>query len=184
MAGWLQQLFGLGSDQEKAAEAGDTATVRRIVRALEELEPEQARYLAAFAYLLSRVANADLDISKEETEAMERLVREMGQLPDDQAVLAVQIAKAQNRLLGHTENFQVAREFRELSTKEQRQRLLHCLFAVAAADEEISGQEETQVRLIAEELGLSHREFIEVRSDYNQHRSVIRRLDDRQEQSD
>ena len=50
--------------------AGATATVRKIVRALEEMEPARARYVAAFAYLLGRVAHADLDISAEENERL------------------------------------------------------------------------------------------------------------------
>ncbi|MEO1087914.1 MAG: TerB family tellurite resistance protein, partial [Acidobacteriota bacterium] len=151
-------------------------SVRRIVAKLEDLEPERARRIAAFAYLLGRVAHADLDISDEETAAMEKLVREVGQLPDDQALLVVEIAKMQNRLFGGTESFKVAREYRELTPKEERERLLHCLFAVSAADDVISGAEEAEVRKIAEELGFSHREFIAVRSQYNDRRSVIQGL--------
>ncbi len=37
--------------------AGDTDTVRRIVSELDKLDPARARYLAAFAYILSRVAS-------------------------------------------------------------------------------------------------------------------------------
>ncbi len=171
----ILDFLGLG-DREPAA-PGDTRTVRKIVRALEEMEPERARFLAAFAYLLGRIAHADLDISAEETRSMEQIVQEFGDLPESQAVLVVEIAKSQNRLVGGTENFQVAREFKSLSDREQRRDLLHCLFAVAAADEEITGVEEEQVRRISEELGLSHREFAEIRSEYNDHRSVMKRLD-------
>ena len=161
-------------------EAGATATVRKIVRALEEMEPARARYVAAFAYLLGRVAHADLDISAEETERMEQLVLRFGDLPEEQAVLVVEIAKSQNRLFGATENFQVAREFRELATRAERRELLDCLFAVSAADETISGEEEAQIRQIAEELGFSHRDYVEVRSGYNEKRSVIQRLERRE----
>ena len=51
----------------KSVQEGDTETVRRIVAELESLETERARYIAAFAFILSRVANADLEISVEET---------------------------------------------------------------------------------------------------------------------
>ncbi|HEX8025512.1 MAG TPA: hypothetical protein VF484_04830, partial [Candidatus Limnocylindrales bacterium] len=44
-------------------ERADTETVRRIVDEIASLEPERARYLAAFAYILTRAAAADLDIS-------------------------------------------------------------------------------------------------------------------------
>ena len=54
---------------------GDTETVRRIVHELDKLDPERARYLAAFAYVLSRVAGADLHISAVETTSMIDLVQ-------------------------------------------------------------------------------------------------------------
>ena len=76
----------------------ETETVRKITEALDRLEPERARYIAAFAYLLSRIARADLHISPEETRAMERIVMERGGLPEEQAIIVVQIAKTQNIL--------------------------------------------------------------------------------------
>lgn len=171
-------LSGSGSDASGGQPtAGDTATVRRIVGKLEELPPDRARYVAAFSYLLSRVAHADLDISDEETEAMERIVRELTDLPEEQAILVVQVAKMQSRLIGHTENFQVAREFRGISEKRQRLDLLRCLFAVSAADDEISGVEEQEIRKIADELALSHAEFVDARREFNDKRSVVKALD-------
>jgi uncharacterized tellurite resistance protein B-like protein len=158
------------------AAGGDTASVRKIVAALDDLDPERARYVAAFAYLLGRVAHADLDVGRRETREMEELVRSFGELPQEQAVLVIEIAKRQNRLFGGTEDYQVAREFKQLSTREQRRELLDCLFAVSAADETISGDEEVQLRQISEELGFSHREYVEVRAAYNDKRSVIQRL--------
>ncbi len=158
------------------ATGGDTATVRKIVRALEEMDGERARFIAAFAYLLGRVANADLDISADETREMEEIVRRFGELPEEQAVLIVEIAKSQNRLFGGTEDFQVAREFKRLSDRAQREELLHCLFAVSAADDEISGDEEARIRQIADELSFSHGDYISVRSTYNDKRSVMRRV--------
>ncbi len=165
-----------GRGGESAAAGGETATVRKIVRALEEMDGERARFIAAFAYLLSRVANADLDISGDETREMEEIVRRFGELPEEQAVLIVEIAKSQNRLFGGTEDFQVAQEFKRLSSREQREELLHCLFGVSAADDEISSDEETRIRQIADELGFSHREYVDVRTHYNDKRSVMRRV--------
>ncbi len=157
-------------------QGGETATVRKIVQALDAMDGERAQFVAAFAYLLSRVANADLDISAEETQKMEEIVQGFGDLPEDQAILIVEIAKSQNRLFGGTENFQVAQELKRLSTRTQRIELLHCLFGVSAADDEITSTEEAQIRQIADELGFSHREYIDVRSSYNDKRTVMRRF--------
>lgn len=157
-----------------AATGGDTETVRRIVGELDTLDPERARYLAAFAYVLSRVAGADLHISEAETERMVQLVQQAGHLPEAQAIVVVEIAKSQNRLFGGTENFLVTREFREIATEAQRQELLECLFAVSAADDAITGDEEAQIWQIASELGFEHRDYVRVRLKYSDKRTVLR----------
>jgi uncharacterized tellurite resistance protein B-like protein len=156
------------------AQCGDTETVRRIVGELDRLDPPRARYLAAFAYVLSRVAGADLRISESETAKMIDLVQRVGKLAEEQAILVVAMAKSQNLLFGATENFLVTREFRQLASDEERRELLDCLFAVAAADEAISGDEEGQIRQIASELGFSHREYIEARLPYTATRTVFK----------
>ena len=172
----ILEALGLGRGQQPRDDRGDTETVRRIVGELEALEPERARFVAAFAYILGRVAHADQDISEAETLKMEEIVRRLGHLPDDQAILVVQIAKSQNRLFGHTENFLVTREFAEIADREQRGELLDCLFAVSAADDSISGAEEAQIRQIASELGFSHREFVDARRHYSELREVMKGL--------
>ena len=174
----LQKLLGAVSSPEEGPSA-ETDSVRRIAARLEALDPEQARYVAAFAYILGRVANADLHISEEESRAMEAQVQEHGDLPEDQALLVVEIAKSQNRLFGGTENFLVTREFGQIATREQKLALLDCLFAVSAADGSISIAEEEQVRRIASELGLGHREYVEERARYSDHRSVMKDFNSR-----
>ncbi len=171
----LDKLLGLASQAPgpTTGTAGNTDTVRKIVAELESMPPERARYLGAFAYIMGRVANADLDISEQETSKMEEIVRRLAHLPEEQAVLVVQIAKSQNRLFGGTESYVVTREFKEISTQEQRSDLLDCLFAVSAADDSISATEENQVRQIASELGLTHRQYVAIRSAYSDKRAVL-----------
>jgi len=155
---------------------GSTDTVRKIVAELEAMSEERARFIAAFAYILGRVANADLNFSESETRKMEEIVCRLGHLPEDQAVLVVQIAKSQNRLFGGTENFLVTREFVGISTAEQRQELLDCLFEVSAADASISGAEEAEIRQIASELGFGLKDFVGARSAWAEHREVLKPL--------
>lgn len=168
----LDWLRGAGS---KDNTSGDTETVRRIVGELDRLEPSRARHLAAFAYVLGRVANADLDISVVETRKILEIVQRVGRLPEAEALLVTEIAKSQNRLFGGTENFLVTREFKEIATDDERRELLDCLFAVSAADEAITGEEEGQIRQIASELGFSHPEYVEARLAYSNKRTVLRR---------
>ena len=153
----------------------ETETVRKIVQELDRLEPERARYIAAFAYLLSRVAYADQNISPEETREMERMVIERGGLPEEQAILIVQMAKTQSLLFSGTENFLVSREFEKISSREQKLALLDCLYAVCAADRSISTQEDNEIGKISMELQLSHEDFIAVRLNYREHLAVLKK---------
>ena len=172
--GLLQWLQGSEAAPQADAAAGDTETVRKIVSELEALPQERARFIAAFAYILGRVAHADHHFSADETRAMEEIVHRFGELPEGQSVLVVQIAKSQNRLFGGTENFLVTREFRDISSAEERLHLLDCMFGVSAADESISTAEESQIRQIASELGFTHREFVEARLRWSDKREVMR----------
>lgn len=159
--------------QHTAPDTSQTDTVRKIVKALDELEPARAKYIAAFAYILSRVARADMNISDVETTKMEQLVVGLSGLSEGQAILAVQIAKTQAILFGGTENFLVTDEFNQIATQEQKLSLLNCLFAVAAADESISSVEEREIRLIVNELQLTHSDFINARLAYRQYLSLL-----------
>jgi uncharacterized tellurite resistance protein B-like protein len=152
----------------------ETATVRRIVARLEALPPEEARFLASFAYVMSRAANADLDISAEETALMERFVVESGGLDEAQAVLVIEMAKLQARTQGGTEDFVVTREFRSISTGEQRGALVRCCFAVAAADGTIGAEEASVVNEIAHELDLEPHEVNALRDEFHEQLSAVR----------
>jgi uncharacterized tellurite resistance protein B-like protein len=165
----ILDLFGWRDDKKApapSAGSADTETVRKIAAALDRLDPTDARYIAAFAYILSRVARADLQISEEELRKMEELVKDKGGLEEAQAVMVVQMAKTQSVLFGGVENFLVTREFDKIATREQKIALLHCLFGVSAADRSISSAEDTTIRTIADELHLDRADFIAVKSAY------------------
>jgi uncharacterized tellurite resistance protein B-like protein len=169
----ILELLGFRREGPRAG-AGETETVRKIVGELEALPPETARYVAAFAFILARVAHADLEISMEETHRMEQILQALGHLSAEQARLAVRLAKAQHHVAGGTESFLVTREFREIATREQCRELLDCLFAVSAADDSISGVEEGQIRQIASELGFSLGELSAVRAGYADKREILK----------
>ena len=171
----IWKFLGLEGSPEAASDSAETETVRKIVDRLDQLEPARARFIASFAYVLSRVANADLEISKDEVRAMERIVMKIGGLPEEQAILVVQMAKTQSLLFGGTENFLVTREFHDLATNEEKMRLLQCLFAVSAADESISNVEEAEIRKIADELKIERKDYLAARLRYSEYLSVLKK---------
>jgi uncharacterized tellurite resistance protein B-like protein len=171
----ILKFLGLNVDHAgRATPAAETETVRKIVQRLDQLPEQQARYIAAFAFLLSRAARADLNVSADETAVMERIVMEQGGLPEELAVIVVQMAKTQNQLFGGTENYLVTREFERIATREQKLALLDCLFAVTAADENITSEEDNVVKQVASELKLSHDDYIAARSRFREYLTIFK----------
>jgi uncharacterized tellurite resistance protein B-like protein len=140
-----------------------------IERALTELDPREARYLACFAYILHRVARADHDISDDESALIERLLAARGGLSPERASLVVRIARNESIRHGGTEDFIVTREFSAIATREQKLALLECLFGVSATDQSIRTFEDNEIRRIASELKLDHSDYIAVRAAHVEH---------------
>ena len=184
---YLRRLFG-GDDAPPSAASpaspppapaaptpeGDTATVRRIVGQLEALPPDRARLLAGAAYVVSRAANADLEITDDEVDLMERTLVERTGVTEAEAVIVVEIARQQARMFGSTEDYLVTREFKRVSTPEQRLGVLRACFQVAAANDEISSPESAVLNQIASELEIETAEFDAIRSEHREQLSVVR----------
>lgn len=145
-----------------------------VERQLDGLNPQRARFLACFAYLLGRVARADHDVSESERTTMAGLVASRGGLTPEQVSLAVQIATAHGLKFGGTEDFLVAREFAALASREEKIALLDCLFAVSASDTSIATVEDNEVRRIASEINVGHDDFIAARARHAQHLEVLK----------
>jgi uncharacterized tellurite resistance protein B-like protein len=156
----MSLLSFLGIDRPHEPEF---APLRDTLAALDRLPPEQARYLAAFAYLLGRVARADLNVSEDETRAMETVMRDEGRLSADEAMVVVQLAKSSNLLFGGSADFIVAREFSAMASYEQKLALMRCLFRVSAVDATISTAEEGELHRIANELKIQQSDLIALR---------------------
>lgn len=165
-----------GAVPARPSEPSDTDTVRRIVHELDALPRERARFLAAFAYILTRAASADLELSAQEEAAIERLVAEHGGLPEAQAVLVAELARSQSLLYGGTEDYLVTRQFRDLATEEERLALLRCCYIASAADETISLEESDVLQEIALELDIGRAAINQIRNEFAGKLSTIQAM--------
>ena len=156
--------------------AGDTATVRRIVAKLEAMPPERARLIASAAYTLARAANADLDISDDETAAIERELQAHESIDEATAVLVTEMAKLQAKTVGGTEDYVVTREFKALADMDQRIVVLRACFAVMAANGTISAEETATINQIAEELDIDDAALNAIRADYHEQLSSVQAI--------
>lgn len=156
--------------------AGDTATVRRIVGKLEAMPPDQARLVASAAYILARAANADLVISDEETAVMEEALQRSGALDEATAILVIEMAKLQARTVGGTEDYVVTREFKGLSTHDQRLNVVRACFLIGAANGSISAEESAVANQIANELDIEDATLAAMRAEFAEQMSAIREM--------
>lgn len=152
----------------------DPDAVQALMVPLQALEPELARFLALFAFVLARVANVDAVVSEAELRRMEEALEGWGGLPPAQAALVAALAKEQSQSSGATWNFLATRELRDLASHDQKISILHCLFAVSAADDDVSVEEEEAIRAISKELLLLNDEYLWVRSHYRELRAVMK----------
>ena len=165
MNSWLPSWLRIeSSPQHETSDA-----LRGVLDALDRLEPDRAKYLARFAYLLGRVAHADQHVSAAETHVMERLVAREGKLPDDQAMLVVGLAKTSSLLFGGSEDFIIARDFAASASYEQKLALVRCLFALSATENNISIAEEREIQRIARELRVEPGDIVKLRLEFRQH---------------
>src|SRR4051795_1312181 len=82
---------------------GETQSVHMIAAALSGLPPARARYVAAFAYLLGRAANANLQVSDAERLEMRHIGEEAG-LDAETAKLVVDLSATLSGEFGATED--------------------------------------------------------------------------------
>lgn len=164
------------SPTPEPASPAETATVREIVARLEALPPDQARFIACASYVVARAANADMVISEAETRFMETTLQENAGLDEAQAVLVVEMAKLQARAVGGTEDYLVTREFRSVSTPEQRLRILRMCLSVAAVDDSITAAESSVVDEIANELGVPDAEVAALRGEFTDRFEAVRAM--------
>jgi uncharacterized tellurite resistance protein B-like protein len=150
----------------KQAEPNEPESVREIAGRLEGMPPERARFLAAFAYVLARVAHADMHIDGAEISAMEGTIRDHSELSPEETAVAVEIAVVQADVAGATDDYLVVREFRRTSERSERIQLMRCLFAVAAADDSITTAESSELHKIGEELGFMRSEVNALRLEW------------------
>ncbi len=157
---------------ERPAAARDV--LDSVVEVLEHLEPARARYIAGFAYLLGRVADADSTVSADEAALMKQLIMEEGRVSSEEGEAIVRLALDDNRRFGGTHNVTVTRDLAAATTLEQRLGILRCLFAVSAADAAVQVVEDNEIRRISRELRIEHGDFIRARLEVREHLAVLR----------
>jgi uncharacterized tellurite resistance protein B-like protein len=123
------------------------------------------RKLCAAGGLMARVARADQSVSDAEFEVIRTALQPAGLgLSDDESAIIAEIAISEAG-----RDIDLHRLVRELFTRtspQERRSFLEVLIAVAAADQEITPDEDREIESLAISLNINRREFLDIRETF------------------
>lgn len=170
----ILRFLGLGGPGPGRDAEPDSLT--EMVTTLESLPADEARLAAAFAYLLARVAGADLRTDDTEKASMAERLAAFGQMEAAQADVLAETAVRAAEAHGATDDHLVARAFRDMTELPERLRLLRCLYAVAAADETITTIEDNEIFEIATAIGVGRSDVLALRIEWKEYLGTMKAL--------
>lgn len=172
----MSLLQWLGLTDSTAPDAREPASLRELSDRVATLPAEEARFVAAFAYLLARVAGADLRTDGDERATIATRLETATAIGAERARMLADAAIAAAGHHGASDDHLVARAYRAISTDEERRQLVRCLYAVAAADARITNLEDNEIFEIATEIGLSRQEVVGIRAEFRDLLGVLKAL--------
>lgn len=150
--------------------------VRRLQAQLQRLGPERLEYLAGFAGQLARVANAEDGISAAEAKTIAAQLCEHAHLAADEAKVVVDILRNEFEVLRSVQAYVLNRAINAHAEQGEKDTLIACLYAVAAADHLVSDIEEQEIRRVANALLVPHSVVMEVRGRYRDRIEVLQKM--------
>ena len=160
-------------------EAGRDATPSSLIELEDELgslPPDESRFVSAFAYLLARIAGADLRTHQVEQNEIARHIEGFAAISAEHAEILAKSAVRVAEDNGSTDDHLVARAFRDMTDAAERIRLMRCLYAVAAADDSISTQEDNEIFEVGRAIGVPREDIVALRSEFRQYLGTLKPL--------
>ena len=111
--------------------------------------------------LMARVAYVNRDASEAEYDSMRNALGKCWQIGDEEAAVVVEVSVSE--ISKDLDYYRLSREFFESTTEAERLCFLDVLFAVADGDGRVSYEEIEEIRMIANMLKLTHKQFIDAK---------------------
>lgn len=170
---WIEKL--LGTDENEPVKSPKIRSeLIAVEQALTSIDQEKAPYIACLTLLYARLAGADLEISEGEKQRMVEVLQKQSQLTSDEAKAATEIASAQE-LANSIDHYRITETLNEMTTTENKHEIIRALFYIAC-DEDISEVESEKIRSIAKALRISNGEYIKIRSEFREYRSILKNM--------
>jgi len=165
----LLSLFESTSDT-----ASDNPFASALAEHLTRFPPERLEYLAGFAGQLTRVAYSDDDLSDVERETISAILTKRAGLSESEAGVVIDLLLGQIKLLRGTEEYRLNRALNDHATREEREAVVDCLFAVAAADDSVSNVEDLEIRKIGHALEIPNERIMDIRGRYRDRLEILK----------
>ena len=172
----MSLLRFLGIGEASQGRESEPASLAQIGAQLDSLPPEEARFVAAFSYLLARVAAADLRTDDVERDSIAQRLETFAEIDPDRARLLAEAAIEAAAADHASDDHLVARAFRDMTEQPERIRLIRCLYAVASSDENISAVEDNEIFEIAVAIGIRREDVISLRMEFKEHLGALKAL--------
>ncbi len=123
-----------------------------------DLTEDEQRKLGLAGGLMAKVAHLDGTLSDRELAAMIQTIQRYWKLGDMAATFVAEVAVAAvNETYDTT---RIMHRLAKVASKDERRQIVTALFAVAAADGDISTDEHEEIRIMARGMKLTHQDFI------------------------
>lgn len=129
--------------------------IHSVAAQLAALPQSTSEYLEALAFVLSRVADADRQITSDEAARMELVLARHARLDPALAAMVVEIAKHRKRIADAGRAYRESRHLRRHLETFAPPHVLDVLFEVASADGEVIECELAEIFQLAAELGFT-----------------------------
>lgn len=126
-----------------------------------DISDDDLRRLSLVGGLMAKIAYQDRQVTNTEFAQMIEAIENNWGLSKEEATFLAEVAVSSVDVT--YDSFRMMRELVTATTLEERRHVVEVLFAIAAADGDISFDETEEIRLIARGLELSHREFIDAK---------------------
>lgn len=179
MLGGLQRLVGGAMQRRTAAVANapnreayfDDFIKNKVYYSVSErlradgkelnISESDLRKLGLVGGLMAKIAQLDRDVTEEEFNRMVEVITQNWNLGIEEATFVAHVAVSAIDVTYDT--FRMMRELATSTSEVERRRVLVVLFAVGAADGDLSFEETEEIRTIVRGLDLTHKDFIDAK---------------------
>ena len=177
--GGLQRLLGGAMKRRSAAVANapnreayyDDFIKNKVYYAVEQrlhvdptdlgLSDDELRKLSLVGGLMAKIAQLDRQVTEEEFADMVAIFEDIWGVSEEAATFVVEVAISAVDVTYDT--FRMMRELATGATEDERRHVVELLFAISAADGDMSVDEIEEIRVIARGLNLTHKDFIDAK---------------------